>query len=70
MESIKFWKEVKLLFYDKVEGSAKVTLDNGKPILFTDQEVSEKLNTFFQTITTSLEIQENSCILNREGRKS
>lgn len=51
-------EEVKLLFSGKDLCWTKIILDNGTDILYNDQEVSEELNTFFQTATISMEVEE------------
>ena len=59
-----FWKTVKPFLSDKGNSSKKINLVEGDTIVSEDSEVAEILNTYFSKSVNSLEIQENSYILN------
>ena len=59
-----FWSTVKPFFTDKRSQSSKITLVDGDKIVSDDQEVSDKLNSFFKNAIESLEIGENKYLLN------
>ena len=60
----KFWRTTKPFLTDKGVNSNKITLIENENILSTDGEVAETLNSFFSDATKSLDIIENSYILN------
>ena len=60
-----FWGTVKPFFTDKRSQSSKITLVDGDKIVSdNNQEVSDKLNSFFKNAIESLEIGENKYLLN------
>ena len=59
-----FWKNKQPLFPEKRKFANKITLeDSEENILFDDTLVSEELNNFFQNATKTLNINENSYIV-------
>ena len=58
-----FWKTVKPLISDKSNLGSKIKLVEGNKILDDDQEVAEELNSFFENTVSSLDIIENTDIL-------
>ena len=59
----KFWKTIKPMFSNNEQNGKKITLVHENEIVSTDEEVSEKFNSFFKNAVTSLEIQENKFLL-------
>ena len=58
-----FWKNIQPLFSEKRKFTNKITLeDSKKNILSDDTLISEELNNFFQNATKTLNINENSYI--------
>ena len=55
----KFWKTIKLFFFDKSQSQNKIVLTEGERIFSSDVEVVEKMNEIFVTVTDSLAINEN-----------
>ena len=51
------------MFSNNEQNGKKITLVHENEIVSTDEEVSEKFNSFFQNAVTSLEIQENKYLL-------
>ena len=47
------------MFSNNEQNGKKITLVHEKGIVSTDEEISEKFNSFFKNAVTSLEIQEN-----------
>ena len=62
--NIRFWTTVKPFLSDKGNLSKKINLKEGDEIVSCDSEVSEILNRYFSESVSSLNIQENSFIVN------
>ena len=60
----RFWKTVKPLFSEKTSKGQNITLVKGDEILTDDTEVATELNLYFKNAVRSLDIQENSYLLN------
>ena len=65
-----FWKNIQPFFSDKRKISNKITLvDNKEDTTFDDHLVPEELSNFFENATRSLEINENSYIVDTDGNE-
>ena len=60
----KFWKLMQPLFSEKTSTKHNITIVSGDEIITEDSKVAETMNKFFQTAATSLDIRENSYLLN------
>ena len=61
----KFWQCLGPFFSEKVTMKQKITIVEGDEIISEDMEVAKTLNSFFEKAVTSLEINENTFLLNK-----
>ena len=62
-----FWKNVKLFFSNNGSHRGNIKLVEGDKLLQDDSEVAEELNTFFKEAVSTLDVNENSYIINTDS---
>ena len=62
-----FWKTVKPLFSNKGSDRGNIKLVEGDKLLQDDTEVTEELNNFFKEAVSTLDVNENSYIINPDS---
>ena len=62
-----FWKTVKPFFSNKGSHRGNIQLVEGDKLLQDDSEVAEELNNFFKEAVSTLDVNENSYILNPDS---
>ena len=62
-----FLKTVKLFFSNKGSHRGNIKLVEGNKLLQDDSEVAEELNNFFKEANSTLDVNENSHILNLDS---
>ena len=60
-----FWKTIKPFFSNKGSSGSNIKLVEKDEILQDDKKVAEELNTFFKNAVSTLDINENSSIINQ-----
>ena len=64
-----FWKYVQPFFSEKIKISNKITLvDDNDVIVSDDQSISEELKSFFKNATKSLNIRQNSYLIDESNK--
>ena len=59
-----FWKTIKPFFSSKGSHRGNIKLVEGDKLLQGDSEVAEELNNFFKEAVSTLDVNENSYIIN------
>ena len=62
-----FWKTIKPFFSDKTNLRSQIKLTENDELIQNDDKVAETLNTFFKNAVSTLDINENSYIVNNES---
>ena len=62
-----FWKTVKPFFSNKGSHRGNIKLVEGDKLLQDDSEVAEELNNFFKEAVSTLDVNENSYIINPDS---
>ena len=62
-----FWKTVKPFFSNKRSHRGNIKLSEGDKLLQDDSEVAEELNKFFKKAVSTLDVNENSYIINPDS---
>ena len=62
-----FWKTIKTLFSNKGSHRGNIKLVEGAKILQDDSEVAEELNNFFKKAVSTLDVNDNSYIINPDS---
>ena len=62
-----FWKNVKPFFSKNGSHRGNIKLVEGDKLLQDDSEVAEELNNFFKEAVSTLNVNENSCIINPDS---
>ena len=62
-----FWKTIKPFFSDKTNLRSQIKLIENDELIQNDDKVAETLNTFFKNAVSTLDINENSYIVNNES---
>ena len=60
-----FWKTIKPFFSNKGSSGSNIKLVEKDEILQDDKKIAEELNTFFKNAVSTLDINENSSIINQ-----
>ena len=60
-----FWKTVKPLFSNKGSSETNIKFVEKDEVLQDNKKIAEELNTFFKNAVSSLDINENSSIINQ-----
>ena len=69
IDNKQFWQCLGPCFSEKVKTRQKITLVEDNEIISDDSEVAKKLNSFFEEAVNSLDITENSFLLNRSAEE-
>ena len=64
-----FWKTVKPFLSDKGNYEANIELIEKEDVLQDDSEIVEKLNELFKNAVSTLDVTENSFIINEKYKK-